>query len=325
MRAFLSKKEKGAVRCLACAHSCLISEGSRGICSVRKNKGGELFLEAYGCAASFGVDFVEKKPLYHYLPGSKTFSFGTLGCNFRCVFCQNFDISMPLSFNFEKNLSPKRAVFLALQNDCKSISYTYNEPAVFAEYALDTARLARDAGLKNILISNGFFSNNALDHFVEVIDAVNIDLKSFSDDFYKKHCGGSLNPVLESIKRFVREKVWVEVTTLVIPNLNDSKENFEAIAKFIASIDKNIPWHISRFYPAHKLKDVDFTSVESLELAKKIGLEAGLKNIYIGNVPYGNNTYCDNCGSVLIRREHNVAVFVREKCSCGKTLGGVFI
>lgn len=316
----------GEVKCFACAHKCMIGEGFKGKCRVRKNVAGRLVLEVFGAAASFGIDLIEKKPLYHFLPNSRTFSFGTLGCNFRCNFCQNHDVSMPKNFIFEKNLMPIEAVNLAIANNCDSIAYTYNEPAIFAEYVLETARLARKAGLKNVLVTNGFLSLEVLELFSGVIDAVNIDLKSFSDDFYVKECGGRIGPVLDAIRFFHEKGVWVEITTLLIEGLNNSDLELKNIAKFIVSIDKNIPWHISRFFPVYKSKCKTMTSVDSLLNAKNIGLNEGLNFVYLGNVNYLNKTICCRCGAVLIERfgSKNVINIKNNKCSCGYILKGVF-
>jgi len=280
----------------------------------------------YGSAASVGVDKIEKKPLYHFLPGSLTFSFGTLGCNFKCGFCQNFEISMPKSFIFKKNLSPEEAVSLALKNNCESISYTYNEPAVFAEYVLDTARLAKKKGLKNVLVTNGFFSQESLNAFCELVDAVNIDLKSFNDEFYKKNCKASLKPVLDSIKFFHNKGIWVEVTTLLIPDMNDSVDELNKMAGFISSVDVNIPWHISRFFPMHKFSNRTLTSLSSIDEAVRIGKSKGLNFVYKGNVCEDAVTVCFNCGKeLIIRSDLGIIInFDKGECDCGKIIRGVF-
>ena len=327
MKAYLFEElSNKKVKCLACSHHCIILNNGKGLCSVRQNREGVLFLDAYGCAASYGVDSVEKKPLYHFLPGSLTFSFGTLGCNFRCGFCQNHDISLPSSFSYKKNLSPEDAVRLALEKGCDSISYTYTEPAVFSEYALDTARLAKKKGLKNVLVSNGFFSLESLEAFCDVVDAVNIDLKSFSDDFYKKNCGARLEPVLRSIKFFLDRGIWVEVTTLVIPGFNDSEDNLRKIARFLVSLSKDIPWHVSRFFPSYKFKDVPPTSLSVLNKAASIGKEEGLSFVYVGNVSGSSDTFCANCGLLLIKRNNfNTSINISNGiCVCGTKLRGVF-
>ena len=281
----LYKKEKDKVRCLACSHKCLISEGKTGICGVRKNIENKLYLLVYGKVAAMNVDPIEKKPLYHFLPGTSSFSIGTVGCNFKCDFCQNFEISQITRQVkiFGKNISPKEIVKRAMQAKCKSISYTYNEPAIFIEFVKDIAKIAKEKKLKNILVTNGYLSKECFDYIKNYVDAMNIDLKSFSEKFYTKYCGGKLKPVLETIKMAHNAGIHVELTTLVIPALNDSEEEFEKIARFIASVDKNIPWHISRFFPMYKMQNKEITSLETLRRAKRIG-EKYLNYVYVGNV-----------------------------------------
>jgi pyruvate formate lyase activating enzyme len=328
-KAYLSEElENRKVKCLACAHECIIPEGGKGKCLIRSNHSGILFLDAYGSAVSVGVDPIEKKPLFHFLPGSSTFSFGTLSCNFDCLFCQNFELSMNKTFQFKENLSPKEAVDLALSQGCKSISYTYNEPTIFSEYMLDTARLARESGLRNVMVTNGFISSFALEKIADVIDAVNVDLKSFSEKFYEEQCGAgaSLLPVLDAIRFFHRKKVWLEVTTLVIPDLNDSDDELRNIANFIASVDKDIPWHVSRFFPRYKVLDKDVTPISTIKKAVNIGREEGLNYIYEGNVPGSGITRCPSCNqSVLIRNNEGTIINMKDnKCSCGYHIRGVF-
>jgi len=278
------KKGKG-VRCLACAHKCVIGEGKTGICGVRKNVNGKLQLLVYGKVVSMNVDPIEKKPLYKFLSGSKAFSIGTVGCNFKCDFCQNFDISQASKQGniFGKDISPKEIVESAIETGCKSIAYTYNEPAIFIEFVKDVAVIARQRGLKNILVTNGYFSKESFDFIFKEIDAMNVDLKSFSDDFYKRVCGARLEPVLETIRRASDAGIHVEVTTLLIPGENNSDEELEKIAKFISSVDNEIVWHISRFFPMYKMQDKVATSIEDLQRAEKIGKKY-LKHVYLGNV-----------------------------------------
>jgi len=281
----LYKLEKGKVRCLACSHKCLIEKEKTGICGVRKNINNKLYLLVYGKVASMNPDPIEKKPLYHFLPGTRSFSIGTVGCNFKCDFCQNFEISQSSKQGniFGKEITPEEIVEQALETRCKSISYTYNEPAIFIEFVKDTAELARKEGLKNILVTNGYFSKESFNYIKDYIDVANIDLKSFKEEFYNKYCGGRLKPVLESIKRFYDAGIHIEITTLIIPGLNDNEKELEKIAKFIASVDKKIPWHISRFFPMYKMLDKLVTPIDILEKAYKIG-KKHLKNVYIGNV-----------------------------------------
>lgn len=281
----LYKTEKEQIRCLACLHKCLIGEGKIGICGVRKDIGGKLFLLVYRKVAAMNVDPIEKKPFYHFLPGTKAFSIGTVGCNFKCEWCQNFDISQLGKEKkiFGENMTPEQIVESAIKTGCKSIAYTYNEPVIFVEFVKDCAVLARKKGLKNILVTNGYFSKESFDFIKNYIDAVNIDLKCFNEKTYQKFCGAKLEYVLDNIRWFHEAGIHVEITTLVIPGLNDSYVELEKIAKFISSVNKNIPWHISRFFPMHKMLDKEITSIEALEGAKNIGKKY-LKYVYLGNV-----------------------------------------
>jgi len=281
----LYRQEKNKVRCLVCSHKCLIAEGKTGICGVRKNEKGKLYLLVYGKVAAMHVDPIEKKPLYNFLPGTNAFSIGTVGCNFRCAWCQNADISQISKTGkiFGENITPSEIVENAIKTKCESIAYTYNEPAIFVEFAKDTAKIAKRKKLKNILVTNGYFSKESFDFISDFIDAVNIDLKSFSEKTYEKYCGAKLKPVLDNIKWFHEKGIHVEVTTLVIPGINDSDKELEKIAKFISSIDKNIVWHISRFFPMYKMTDREITPVEILKKAEQIGKKY-LNYVYMGNV-----------------------------------------
>jgi len=282
----LYKTEKEQIRCLACLHKCLIGEGKIGICGVRKDIGGKLFLLVYGKIAAMNVDPIEKKPLYHFLPRTKAFSIGTVGCNFKCEWCQNFDISQISKKEkviFGKDITPEEVVEEAIKTRCKSIAYTYNEPAIFVEFVKNCAVLAKKKGLKNILVTNGYFSKESFDFIKDYVDAVNIDLKSFNEKTYEKYCGAKLQHVLDNIQWFYDAGVHVEITTLVIPGLNDSNRELEKIAKFIASINVNIPWHISRFFPMYKMKDRDITPVRTLKKANITGKKY-LKYVYLGNI-----------------------------------------
>jgi len=282
----LWRLEEHGVRCLACAHKCLISNDQTGICGVRKNIDNKLFLLVYGRVAAKNIDPIEKKPLKHFLPGTQTFSIGTIGCNLKCSFCQNYDISQFKEFYGEKILGerimPRQIVSQAIRARCKSISYTYNEPAIFLEFVKDIARAARKKELKNILVTNGHFSTQGFNFIKKYIDAMNIDLKAFNDDFYKRICQASIKPVLETIKKAHEEGIHVEVTTLVIPGENDSLEELESIAKFISSIDPEIPWHVTRYFPQYKLQK-QVTPIETLKQAQEIGTKY-LKYVYLGNI-----------------------------------------
>jgi pyruvate formate lyase activating enzyme len=331
--ALLYKKPgDGSVQCLLCAHNCKIAAGKFGICGVRQNIDGELFTHAYGSVIAAHVDPIEKKPFYHFLPGSTSFSVATIGCNFRCSFCQNWQISQQ---NFAaggdsgEELSPKEIVSLALKNKCRSISYTYTEPTIFFEYAFETAKLARAKGLYNNFVTNGFMSAECLKMIRPYLDAANVDLKFFRDESYLKICKGRLQPVLDSIRLMRELGIWVEVTTLVVPAENDSEEELSSIAGFIAGVDKNIPWHVSRFHPDYNFTDHPATPEETLKKALESGRRAGLNYIYAGNVwGWGNDTLCPSCKKLLIKREflsileYNVK---QGKCSfCGEILAGVF-
>lgn len=270
------------VQCISCSHRCIINEGKRGICGVRENVNGKLYLLVYGLIVSENVDPIEKKPLYHFLPNTKTYSIGTVGCNFKCSFCQNHSISQ-LREIIGIEVTPEKIVERAIKTGCKSISYTYNEPTIFAEFVKDTAVLAKEKGLKNILVTNGYMTKECLEFLGNDIDAMNIDLKSFEEKFYNKMCGARLNPVLETIKSAHERGIHLEITTLIIPGENNSSNEFDKIAKFIAGVDKNIPWHISRFFPMYKMRDKHPTSLDILEKAEKIGKKY-LNHVYLGNV-----------------------------------------
>ena len=331
---FYEKLEESTVRCLLCPHNCKINESKRGICGVRENKDGVLYSLVYGKLVAQSIDPIEKKPFFHFYPGSTSFSIATVGCNFRCKNCQNFDISQMTKDKkgriVGEDISPQEIVAAAKHHDCKSISYTYTEPTIYFEYAYDVAKLAHEAGIYNVFVSNGYTSEEAIRTIAPYLDAINVDLKGHSEELYHKNCGGHLQPVLDAIKLYKSLGVWVEVTTLVIPTLNDSEEDFRGIAEFIKSIGVDIPWHISQFYPTYKLTDLPPTPVTTLHEARDIGLEVGLRYVYEGNVPGagGENTCCYNCGTLLIRRygfqilENNMS---DSKCpNCGATIDGVF-
>lgn len=314
-QAVLSKKlTNRIVECLACSWYCKISSGNTGICATRLNKNGILYSLVYGKAIGLHIDPVEKKPLHHFLPGSKILSFGTVGCNFGCQFCQNWEMSQINKIKNEKlitiidqmsiSITPKEIVEMALNLHADGIAYTYNEPAIFAEFTHDTARIAKEKNLKNVYVSNGFESEETFDYIKDYIDAINIDLKSFSNDFYRKICNAKIGPVLENIKRFFQQGIETEVTTLVIPGINDSNNELRNIAQFLAEISTDLPWHISAFHPSYKMKDIPVTTYNTLINAYDIGKVAGLKYIYIGNIiDYDrSSTYCPCCKNLLIER-----------------------
>lgn len=322
----------GNVRCHLCAHSCVIKKGQRGICAVRENIDGTLFSLVYGKVVSMNIDPIEKKPLFHVLPGTTSLSIATAGCNFRCKHCQNYEISQyPRERKFAipgKDTSPEEIVHAALVNGCESISYTYTEPTIFFEFAYDCARLAQEKGLRNVFVSNGYSGEGATRLIAPYLSANNIDLKG-SDKFYREICGARLAPVKETIRLMKELGVWVEATTLIIPDLNDSEEDLADIAKFIYSVDPGIPWHVSQFYPTYKLIDKPRTPVSTLRKAVEIGYSAGLRYVYEGNVPgEGENTLCPRCKNLLIKRigyrvlENKIA---DAKCpSCGSAIEGIW-
>ena len=278
------------VVCSLCAHRCRITSGNSGVCSVRKNCDGTLYTYAYGRTVAEHVDPVEKKPLYHFLPKSTTYSIAAAGCNFRCGFCQNWNLSQISGMgdsaqHHGEKASPDNIVENALGAGCQSISFTYTEPTIFFEYALDTAKIAKQRGLKTIFVSNGYMTSQALLMIHPYLDACNIDLKSFSDEFYKKNCGASLQPVLDSLKLIKKLGIWLEVTTLIITGENDSDEELKGIAEFIAGdLGKDVPWHVSRFFPQYKFSDRSVTNADSVKKAVEIGREAGLSFVYAGNI-----------------------------------------
>ncbi|MCS7240599.1 MAG: AmmeMemoRadiSam system radical SAM enzyme [Candidatus Bipolaricaulota bacterium] len=297
---------EGRVRCRLCAHRCTISSGNRGICGVRENREGKLYSLVYNRIVSQALDPVEKKPLFHFLPGTKTLSIATVGCNFRCDFCQNHEISQ---FPREERrvvgeeVEPEEIVTAAKSSQARSISYTYTEPTVFFELCYTTGKLAAKENLKNIFVTNGYMTSETLREALGWLHAANVDLKSFSEEFYRRFCGASLQPVLETIGRLWEAGIWVEVTTLVIPGRNDSEEELRWIAEFLVGISPDIPWHISRFVPAYKVWDLPPTPLSTLRKAREIGLCAGLRFVYLGNVPgEGEDTSCPNCGRNLVRR-----------------------
>jgi pyruvate formate lyase activating enzyme len=282
------KLDNGEVHCSLCAHGCVISEGSFGFCGVRQNRDGVLYTLVYGEVIASNVDPIEKKPLYHFLPGTLTYSIATMGCNFRCGFCQNWQISQMSkrkdSGTSQNTLSPEEIVRETKRNNCCSISYTYTEPTIFFEYAYDISRIAKAAGLANVFVTNGYMTRKAIDTIRPYLDAVNIDLKSYREDYYKTFCKAHLQPVLDSILFMKKLNIWIEITSLIIPGENDSDEELEQIAGFIARMDKEVPWHISRFFPQYKLTEHLVTPMSTLERAKAIGEKHGLSRIYLGNV-----------------------------------------
>ena len=310
MEAYLYEPlDENKVKCNLCNHRCIIKGGRRGICGVRENREGVLNTLVYGRLIARHIDPIEKKPLFHLMPGSLSYSIATVGCNFRCHFCQNADIAqMPSDRNgiiMGDNCSPRDVVDAALKGDCKTIAYTYTEPTVFFEFAYDTAKLAHQKGIKNVFVTNGYMTAEAINMISPYLDGANVDLKAYTEDFYKTYCGAKLEPVKETLKLMKSLGVFVEVTTLLIPGLNDARDELGNLAAFLAdSLGTETPWHISRFHPTYKLTDRPPTPVKTLVMAREIGIKAGLKYVYTGNVPgeSGEKTFCYKCGKILIDR-----------------------
>jgi len=313
---FYSRLGDGTVQCSLCENRCYINPQATGLCGVRLNAGGTLLARTYGRAAAVNLDPIEKKPLYHFLPGSLSLSVGTLGCNFDCSFCQNWQLSHPTALHGNGPpaaqwgderlgilLTPAMLAERAIREGARSLSFTYNEPTTFAEYALDTAAIARRQGLRSVFVTNGYFTREAFKELM-LIDAMNIDLKSMREEFYQQHCRGRLKPVLENIQRAVNAGVWVEVTTLVIHGLNDSIDELQQIAEFLALVSPELPWHLSAFHPDFRMLDRPRTQSPTLATAYDIGKAAGLRHVYTGNVHDSarSATYCPSCTAVLVER-----------------------
>jgi len=329
---FFEKLADNRVKCHLCHHNCIIDEGKKGICRVRENHGGVLYSLVYRKLISENIDPIEKKPLYHFYPGTTSFSVATVGCNFRCLNCQNYEISqLPKDHDqiVGKDVAPEKIVEDALSYRCKSIAYTYTEPTIFFEYAYEIAKLATQKSLKNVFVTNGYTTREALTTIKPFLHAANVDLKSFSKETYKELCGARLENVLDCIRSYKEMGIWIEITTLIIPEINDSGSELRQIAEFIKSVGPEIPWHVSRFYPKYRLIEKPPTPVDTLRMARKIGLEAGLRYVYEGNVPGegGENTYCYKCKNILIKRygyqiiENNI---VNSQCpACNAVIDGI--
>jgi len=328
---YYKKLEDENVQCVLCPRNCVIKKDSYGFCNARKNIKGKLYSVLYSNPCAVHIDPIEKKPLYHFLPGSKALSIGTAGCNLDCRHCQNWTMARarPKDILTEK-ISPEEIVELAIKNDCKIISYTYNEPTIFFEYMLDCAKIARKKGLKNTIVSNGFINKEPLKELCKYIDGANVDLKAFNNKFYKDICSAWLEPVLESLKILKQENVWLEVTNLIIPTLNDNLDEIKKMCIWIKeNLGTNVPLHFTGFYPCYNLLDLPGASPEILKKARKIALSIGIKHSYVGNVfsAEENNTYCPKCNRLLIERsgfgiiKNNIK---NNKCSCGEKISGVF-
>lgn len=306
--ALLYDKTDGShAQCFLCAHRCRIKPGDRGICGVRENRDGTLYSLVYGKIIAENIDPIEKKPLFHVFPGSKSFSIATPGCNFLCTFCQNHEISqLPRATGGMpgRETMPQDIVAKAVASGSKTIAYTYTEPTIYFEFAYHISKIALDKGLKNVFVTNGFMTEETIETISPFLHAANVDLKAFSEDFYRRQCGAQLQPVLDSLKKMKSLNIWVEITTLLIPTLNDSDEELRRIAEFICSLGAETPWHISRFYPHYRMASLPPTPIASIRRAAQIGKAAGLKYVYSGNIPGDEreNTLCSHCGERLIDR-----------------------
>jgi pyruvate formate lyase activating enzyme len=320
------------VQCNLCPHQCVIADGERGNCQVRENRGGRLFSLVYGNPCAVHVDPIEKKPLYHFLPTAASFSIATAGCNLSCKYCQNWSISqVPPERTRNVDLPPADVVRYAAEENAPVIAYTYSEPMVFYEYVIDTARLAREAGLRNAVVSAGFINPEPLRDLCEVVDAIKIDLKGYDGDFYRDVCGGELEPVLETIATIGGSQAHLEIVNLVVPTLNDELEQLRALARWIVeALGPDVPLHFSRFHPQYKLTNLPPTPVQTLEQARQIAMDEGVRFVYIGNVGghEANHTYCPVCGKVLIRRTGfavNAYHIKAGRCAyCGTPIPGVW-
>jgi pyruvate formate lyase activating enzyme len=321
------------VRCNLCAHRCVIPPGRLGACCVRENAGGTLYTLVYERIISQNIDPIEKKPLFHFQPGSHSYSIATAGCNFRCAFCQNWEISqLPREARTVpgRSATPAQIAEAAHKTGCSSISYTYTEPTIYAEYALDTARQAQALGLRNVFVSNGYMTHELLSLMSGLIDGINVDLKAGRGEFYHRLSGASLEPVLANLKIIQHLGIWLEVTTLVIPGLNDSDDELRWVARYLFDeLGPDVPWHISRFYPHYHMTDTPPTPTDTLERAWGIGREMGLHYVYVGNVPGHDteSTHCPVCGTTVIQRygyRTHVVALQKGACErCGASIAGV--
>lgn len=314
------RQNNHTINCHACNHHCIISDNKLGFCNVRKNINGILYSLNYGKVIAQHVDPIEKKPLYNFLPGTKTYSLATIGCNFKCLHCQNADISQiqPNNSPQAKTQTPQDIINAAIKNNCHSIAYTYTEPTIFVEFALACMILAHKQGLKNIWVSNGYFTEKTFAQIKPYLDAINIDLKFFNKDNYQKICRARLEPILNNLKLIAKSPVHLEITTLIIPTINDSEIELKNIARFIADLSQDIPWHVTAFYPAYKMTQIKPTTKAQLALAHQIGKNAGLNYVYAGNIIEEglDNTYCPYCNELLIDRIGNIVQnkIVKNKC-----------
>jgi pyruvate formate lyase activating enzyme len=320
------------IKCNLCVHNCIIADGKLGVCNVRENRNGVLYTLVYGQTISQHVDPIEKKPLYHFFPGSTAYSIATPGCNFRCQWCQNWEIAhMPREQGVVQGYDapPNVIVNEAIRSHSRSIAYTYTEPTIFFEYTLDISRLAHEAGIANIFVTNGYMTSEMLQMMHPLLDAANVDLKAFQEKTYKRYVGSGLQPVLDRLLEMKKLGIWLEVTTLIIPGINDDLKELRNIAQFMAEeLGLDTPWHLSRFFPHYKMSNIPPTPVQTLQSAYEIGKEEGLKYVYLGNVGGESNTKCHHCDALLIRR-HGYWIpenhLIEGKCpKCGTLASGVW-
>jgi pyruvate formate lyase activating enzyme len=328
---YYSRRPDGIVRCNLCPNRCRLAEGEIGDCRARKNIGGELYSLVYGKIAAAHVDPIEKKPFFHFLPGTKAFSIATPGCNMRCLFCQNWEISQAFPWEVQtQEVSPEGVVEAALKSGCESIAFTYSEPVVFYEYLLDIAKQARAKGLKTVVVSNGYINPEPLRELLRYVDAYKVDFKAFNEVFYEDLTGGSMEPVLKAMKIIRESGVWLEVVTLLVTGRNDSEEEVRALCRWIhENLGDDVPLHFSRFHPQHKLLNLPPTPVQRVIRARQIAIEEGLRYVYTGNVPYpeGETTYCPKSGKPAIVRQNYfvVANHLRNgQCEDGEDIPGVW-
>jgi pyruvate formate lyase activating enzyme len=316
------------VQCMLCPFGCVLEEGERGRCGVRINRDGELLSLVYGRPVAVHIDPVEKKPLYHFHPQAAVLSIATAGCNLRCLNCQNWEISQALPEDVPPlDMIPAEVVRMAEEYSCEAVAYTYTEPVVFYEYMEDTASLARDAGIGNIIVTAGYISEGPLRQLIPLIDAANVDLKSIRNDFYRNVCGGELAPVKRSIEILAESDCWIEITNLVIPTLNDTDEEIEELCRWILdTLGPDVPLHFSRFFPMYRMNDLPPTPLETLVSARELARDVGIRYVYVGNAvtERGSCTFCPDCGELLISREgYSVTLENLEGGSCGNCSGSL--
>ena len=299
------KGDDNLCECFLCSHRCRIKPGKRGICRVRENRDGTLVSLVYGKLIAVHIDPIEKKPLYHFMPGTESMSIATMGCNFKCDYCQNWNISQASGAEIPGDYTPpEELVRMSRAQSCSSISYTYTEPTIFFEYAHDCAKLAQAEGMRNCFVTNGYETPETIERMAGLIDAANVDLKSFSDDFYRERCKARLEPVCEAIRLMHQAGINIEVTTLLIPGFNDNDDELKQLTEFLAGVSNTVPWHVSRYHPNYQFNQAQATPADRIFRALEIGEQAGLKYLYAGNMPGGKyeNTRCHHCGATVIER-----------------------